>query len=38
MKKYDFEKELTKSSKHWDMIRKKYKNHKFKKEDLVAWG
>jgi hypothetical protein len=34
--KYDFQKELTKDSKHWAKIRKKFKNRKFTKDELVA--
>ena len=33
--KYDFEKELTKNSKHMTRIKNKYKNHKFDMDDLV---
>ena len=36
-KKYDFEKELTKDSLQMTRIKKKYKNHKFKPDELVGF-
>lgn len=36
MAKYNFETELTKNSNHMNMIRRKYKNHKFSKKELFG--
>jgi hypothetical protein len=35
--KYNFEKSISKESKHMDKIRKKYKNHKFTKDEVIGY-
>jgi ribosome-binding protein aMBF1 (putative translation factor) len=35
--KYNFEKSVSKESKHMTKIRKKYKNHKFTKDEVIGY-